>query len=311
MRIATLACAMLSTSLLSATALACNDGNCSLSPDAVGNERGSNGWHMNVQYQYQGSSPPRSADNTPSPSGSAQLNSASHQQTVSGGSVNRFLTLSLGQSTDSHWNFLARLPFTHGGHRLDTGLPSLALNPAPSVSSHGDISLIGGYQGWLANRNLGLQLGLKLPTADKVANRGSGNTALIIGSYYHQPFMQHLDAFIGGRYLSSVRDNNHAGDADSRPANRSSMRVGFRYDGHPEVVPRLQFNVIHSAHDQGVLADHNNSGGTVVYLSPGMTLNPAASLQLYGFIQAPMYSDLTGSQPLPSWTATVGFGQAI
>jgi hypothetical protein len=51
------------------------------------------------------------------------------------------------------------------------------------------------------------------------------------------------------------------------------------------VVPQLQVNIYRKSHDQGALADTMNTAGTVVYLSPGITVNVGKGLQVYAFVQ--------------------------
>ena len=62
-------------------------------------------------------------------------------------------------------------------------------------------------------------------------------------------------------------------------------------------------------------ATRNTNGawraGTVAYLSPGITVQVAAKLHLYGFVQLPIYSNLSGYQLFPHWTAAIGANYAL
>src|SRR5207253_10855142 len=81
------------------------------------------------------------------------------------------------------------------------------------LSELGVIKLIGAYQGLLPTHNLGLQLGLKLPTGhygsavnfytsanagtplDASLHAGTGSTDLIVGAYYYLAVSKMFDAF--------------------------------------------------------------------------------------------------------------------
>src|SRR5208283_3351943 len=91
-----------------------------------------------------------------------------------------------------------------------------------SVNSLGDARLIASYQGFLPTHNLGLQLGVKLPTGDygttvnfnNGPNRGTpldaslqagtGSTDLIVGTYFFKPVSQNFDAFATVQFHSAV-----------------------------------------------------------------------------------------------------------
>jgi hypothetical protein len=57
--------------------------------------------------------------------------------------------------------YVVRTHSTYG--EFDVGQPLAPLSSSRS-SSIGDVRIIASYQGWLATHNLGVQLGLKLPT---------------------------------------------------------------------------------------------------------------------------------------------------
>ena len=49
----------------------------------------------------------------------------------------------------------------------------------------------------------------------------------------------------------------------------------------------------------------------MAYLSPGLTALVARKLYVYGVLQVPVYSNLSGYQLLPRWTGTVGVRYAF
>jgi hypothetical protein len=89
------------------------------------------------------------------------------------------------------------------------------------------------------------------------------------------------------------------------------MSLGVRYEATPRWVPQLQLNLYHKSPDQGALADTTDTAGTVLYLSPGLTVPAMKQMHIYGFVQLPMYSRLDGYQVFPHWTASVGASYAF
>ena len=85
----------------------------------------------------------------------------------------------------------------------------------------------------------------------------------------------------------------------------------MRYEANPHVVPQIQLNYLYKAHDQGTLADYNDSAGSVLYLSPGVTAMVGNQTHVYGFIQLPIWSNLQGYQLFPHWAASVGINYAF
>jgi len=59
------------------------------------------------------------------------------------------------------------------------------------------------------------------------------------------------------------------------------------------------------------IRDSPDTAGTVVYLSPGLTVPAVQHMHLYGFVQLPVYSKLDGYQVFPHWTASVGVSYAF
>ena len=206
-----------------------------------------------------------------------------------------------------------------------------------TVDNLGDIKFIASYQGLLPTHNLGIQVGVKLPTGDYggfnssgtgIVGRnpvyfgssgnaagqlldtslqaGNGSTDLILGAYYYQAVSQNFDAFVNGQYQYSVKQQLNQSGADYRPGDSVTVSFGVRYEENPHVVPQLQVNLTHKNADRGVLADPIDVEGTTAYLSPGVIVDVMDKTRVYGFIQLPIYSQLGGYQLFPHYTASVG-----
>src|SRR5207248_783939 len=115
------------------------------------------------------------------------------------------------------------------------------LRSGTSLSDPGDVKIIGSYQGWLPTHNLGVQLGVKLPTGhygtavnfntgpnagtplDASLQAGTGSTDLIVGAYYYRAVSQNFDAFVNGQFQSAVKHKLDAPGNDFRPGNSATM----------------------------------------------------------------------------------------
>jgi hypothetical protein len=247
------------------------------------------------------------------------------------------LTLGLSFRPNPDWNFNVLVPYVSRDHTTYGNQPQPygASETAPEqisgahVSNLGDIKLIGNYQGLLPTHNLGVQLGVKLPTGqygtavgfydgpnggaplDASLQAGTGSTDLIVGAYYFQAVSQDFDAFANIQFQSAIAHKMNQPGNDFRPGNSTTLSVGVRYEENPRVIPQLQLNLSRKSADQGTLADTTDTAGTVAYLSPGLTAQIVRKLYAYSVLQFPVYSNLSGYQLFPHWTATVGLSYAF
>jgi hypothetical protein len=305
-------------------ASACATCGCTLSADAAMGYSAAPGWRMSFEYDYINQDELRSGTHTASgvPNG----------QELEHDTLNRYFTTGLSYSPNSSWNVTLLVPevdrthSTYGTFDSTQPLPDLSNSRSSSL---GDVKLIGSYQGLLPTHNLGIQLGVKLPTGhygtavdfysgpnagtplDASLQPGTGSTDVIVGAYYYRAISQDFDAFVNGQYQAAVRHHLDEPGNDYRPGNSTTLSFGLRYEGSPQWVPQLQVNVLHKSPDQGALADVQNTAGTVLYLSPGLTARVLAQLHVFAFVQLPVYSNLYGTQLFPRFTASVGASYAF
>jgi hypothetical protein len=319
-------------------AQACATCGCTLSADAATGYSSTAGWRLNAEFDFINQDELRSGthsataeqvvDRPADPGGESEIEHST---------LNRYLTLGLAYSPGASWNLDLRVPYVLRGH--DTyGAQDAPFDPSEvgadqlssaRVSGLGDARFIVSYQGLLPTHNLGLQLGIKLPTGhygdhtlfdsgpltgealDASLQAGTGSTDLIAGAYWYQPISQNFDITANAQYQSAFAHRQDEPGNDYRPGNAASASVGLRYEAHPSWIPQLQLNLLHKSADQGALADTTSTAGTVAYLSPGITLMTAQHLFVYGFVQVPVYSNLDGYQLFPHWSASVGLSYAL
>jgi hypothetical protein len=320
-------------------AFACATCGCTLSADAVMGYSVVSGWRISVEDDYINQDQLRGGTSSTSPS---QVVNEPSNPALGGGeiekqTINHYVTTGISYSPDSSWNLNLLVPYVARDHTT-YGVQSSPYNASESapdqisgahVSGVGDIRLIGSYQGLLLQHNLGLQFGIKLPTGqfgtrvkfdsgpnvgtplDASLQVGTGSTDLIVGAYYYHAVSENIDAFINGQFQAAVMHRQDEPGNDFRPGNSATTSLGLRYEGNPRVLPQVQLNVLHKSADQGALADTPDTAGTVVYVSPGLTVRAVQRVYLFGFVQLPIYSKLDGYQLIPHWTVSAGANYAF
>ncbi len=331
------------------SAFACATCGCSLSTDAAMGYSTASGWRVSLQYDYIDQNQLRFGSHSVSQSQVAAINNAGGDQEVENDTLNRYITFGVSWSPNADWNVRLLVPYIDRGHSTYAS----ATNPITpdqlsgvTVTGLGDVRAIATFQGLLEQKNLGLQLGIKLPTGnyggpnadgtgivgrnpkafssgplsanptpdnlvDTSLQPGTGSTDLIVGAYYHQPVSENFQGFVNAQFQAAVTHRLDQPGQDFRPGNTTTVSFGLRYQANPNLVPQLQMNISHKGADQGALADNPDSAGTVAYLSPGITVAVTEKLQAFGFVQLPVYSHLIGYQLAPRWTASAGLSYAF
>ena len=282
------------------------------------------GWRLSLEYDYIHQDQLRS--------GSHAISGVPNGVELEHDTFNRYITAGVDYSLNADWNIDLRIPYVIRTHSTYGSYDSTAPQPPLSYSrssSLGDVRLIGSFQGLLATHNLGLQLGVKLPTGqygtdvrfksgpaagsslDASLQPGTGSTDIIVGAYYHQPISQNFNFFANVQFQSAVGTKQNQPGNDYRPGNATTVSFGVRYDENPNWVPQLQMNLLHKSVDQGALADIYSTAGYVAYVSPGLSARVTGKLQVFAFAQLPVYSDLVGYQLFPRYTFSVGASYAL
>lgn len=303
---------------------ACASCGCTLSADAAMGYSPIPGWRVSLEYDYIHQDQLRS--------GTSAVAAVPDGHELERETLNRYLTAGLSYGPSSSWNFSLLIPYVERTHSTyGTFSSTQPLNDLSSSrsSSLGDLRLIGSYQGLLPTRNLGIQLGVKLPTGhygtaidfyggpnagtplDASLQPGTGSTDVIVGAYYYRAVSPDFDVFINGQFQSAVRHHMDRPGNDYRPGNSTTVSIGLRYEANARWVPQLQVNLLHKTPDQGALADIQSTAGTVAYASPGLTVQVAGRLHVFAFVQVPLYSNLYGYQLFPRYTASVGASYAF
>jgi hypothetical protein len=296
------------------------------------------GWRFGLQFDFINQDQLRSG--THSASAQQAVDEPSNPESRGGEierqTINRYLTAGITYSPNPDWYVDLRLPYVLRNH-WTYGVQLQPYTPASTAPDQlssaqafgfGDVRVVGNYQGFLPTRNFGVQLGVKLPTGaygtarrfntgplagtplDASLQPGTGSTDLIVGAYYYTAISQDFDVVANGQFQSALWHAQNQPGQDFRPGNSVLAAFGLRYVANPALVPQGQINVVRKTADQGALADTTDTAGTVVYLSPGLTVRVAHHVHVYAFVQVPVFRNLSGYQLLPRWTASVGLSYA-
>jgi len=189
-----------------------------------------------------------------------------------------------------------------------------------TVGGFGDMSLLAnalaysapvGEQGLFRLNLLG---GLKLPTgkfdvtneqgevAERSLQPGTGTTDLILTAYFREALPQFDSSWFvqaGTQLPLNSRDQY-------KPGNQFGFDAGYRYDATDKLGLMLQANFRWKGRDSGAQAEPEDSGGRSITLSPGISYAFTPNVQVYGYVQLPLYQYVNGVQLTADWSAVAG-----
>lgn len=310
-----------------AAAFACASCGCTLSPDwqSMGYTN-STGFRLDLRHDYLNQNQLRSGGHTISPSAASQIVNNGDPQEVEKYTKNNYTTLGLDYSASADWGVNLQLPYINRSHST-LGTASDGTTPGAGggqydsrTSSIGDVKVIGRYQGFTPQHNLGIQFGLKLPTGsytqigtstditapgsasiDRGLQPGTGTTDLIFGGYYTEALNKNWDYFTQVTLQKALNSRDQY-----KPGDGVNLNVGMRYLGFSSFTPLIQLNARHVQRDNGANADTVSTGGTLIYASPGFVVPIGEKMSLYGFVQLPIYQYVNGVQLAPRYTVSIG-----
>lgn len=293
-------------------ARACGACGCTLNSDWASQGYGVRpGWRFDLRSDYFNQDQLRSGTKAVDRGGFAFPN----DQEVQEKTINRNLTLTLDYSPDPDWGVALLVPTFSRYHATtaggDTG-PSFS-----KASGLGDVRVLGRYQGFSDDHTVGLQLGVKLPTGgtkqtfsagaqageplDRGLQLGTGTTDLLFGAYAFGELAPDWGVFGQVLFQKPLAEQD-----GFRPGDGVNANFGVRYGGFMSFTPQLQVNVRAEKRESGLNADVANSGATLAYLSPGVTIGLTHALQLYLFAQVPLVQRVNGLQIEPRSSVSVG-----
>jgi hypothetical protein len=234
--------------------------------------------------------------------------------------TNRNWLANLDYTIDANWGIAATIPVVDRDHAHIHNHRGAQIYDAWSFTRLGDVRVVGRRQ-WMTEDKeaarlsyYGLNLGLKLPTgeqdvknsagqaAERSLQPGTGTTDIIFGGYYSGvlPFVDSSwFAQALGQSALDYRDNY-------KPGRRYTLDLGYRYELNASVGLMLQLNALYRARDSGSEAEPDDTGGKFLYVSPGVSVAVGKAIQIYSFVQLPLYQYVNGVQLTADWSAVIG-----
>ncbi len=303
--------------LLSTSADACSSCGCSLNSDwASQGYSADRGLRFDLRYDYFNQDQLRTGTGVFDRAAAPVPNDRELQLST----IDRNLNLGIDYSPQRDWGIAVQIPVFDRPHStLAEGDDELSYSRSRGI---GDIRVLGRFQGFSADRSLGVQVGLKLPTGrtdynfrsgpeagtplDRGLQPGTGTTDLLLGVYHYGSLNEEVGYFANA--LAQLPLNANQG---FRPGAGINMNAGIRYLSAGAFAPQLQINVRSERRETGINADTDNSGSTLINLSPGFSLDLGGKTSLYAFVQVPLYQRVNGLQLEPRYSVSMGLRWAM
>ena len=295
-----------------AVGLACSSCGCSLNSDwSTQGHTSEPGLRMDLRFDYFNQNQLRTGTGTVDRGAITFPTDREIQQTT----VNRNYNLMLDYTVNKDWGVNVLIPYFVRFHTTiidgDTDISE------SKTSSLGDVRVLGRYQGFSPSHDFGIQFGLKLPTGrydydfrsgpkegtllDRGLQPGTGTTDLLVGAYQFGALNRDWDYFAQVLIQQPLSSRE-----DFRPGTGINVNLGVRYMSFDSFTPHVQINARIEKRESGANADVENSGATLIYLSPGVTVPLTDKIHIYSFFQVPVYQHVNGFQLEPRYTVSAG-----
>lgn len=265
------------------------------------------GLRLNLHYAYSGQEQLRSGSRKAPAQGAADTTDELRTR-------NSDLYTTLDYAIDADWAVSLQVPFLRRKH-------GHVVNDVISTYEDWNITELGDMRLLFRRRisttqdaSSGIHFGLKLPSgkfhegnqagaaAERSLQPGSGTTDTVLGAYtYRRLEGDATTAFVQGQWQRPVDEREHYA-----PGQQVSVDAGLRYAMTLNTSAMLQLNLLWKDRDQGQEAEPEDTGGRYVYLSPGINHSLTKHLQLYGFVQWPLYQHVRGIQLTADRSVVVG-----
>jgi hypothetical protein len=230
--------------------------------------------------------------------------------------INRNYIAGFDYTFDSNWGAGIQLPVVDRSHEHIHNHAGGQIPEAWNFTEIGDVRVVGRYRFTPAPAHagaFGLQFGAKLPTgkidvangdgdvAERSLQPGTGTTDVILGGFYSGSLTNRSTWFADVNWQAPVSDRDQY-----KPGSRAGFDVGLSQPLTGRLALLLQLNTLWKDRDRGANAEPEDTGGTFVHFSPGLSLALGDKTQLYGFVQVPMYQRVNGVQLIADWSVAAG-----
>ena len=221
--------------------------------------------------------------------------------------LNRNLFTTFDYAFSKNWSVSASLPVVDRSHSHIADPAGAAHLEAWNFAKAGDARVLAFYRFDDEKNptvNRGLTFGLKLPTgsyrvsnsdgavAERALQPGTGSTDVVLGGYYAgSGFALDSSWWVQALVQQAVQIKD-----DFKPGSQVQLNLGYRHPVTESLQALLQVNTLIKKRDSGSNAEPDLSGSRTIFLSPGFSYLLTHDVQVYGFLQLPVYRYVNGTQ---------------
>ena len=273
------------------------------------------GLRADLRYEYIDQDQPRSGTHDVGIGAVAR-----HHDEVSTVNRNLFATFDYGLSAAVGFSLV--VPWVDRAHEHIHNHHGEQIVERWKFSDLGDIRLTARYQYPLRTSEadgtrastFGVTGGLKLPTgktnvanaegepAERSLQPGTGTTDLLLGAYYREA----LGAWNASWFVQANGQVALKRHDEYRPGAQVLLDLGVRWEATERLGVLLQLNALWRGRDAGAAAEPDDSGSRTLSVSPGLTFAVTPQVQVYAFVQLPVYQRVTGVQLVADRAVVVG-----
>lgn len=205
-------------------------------------------------------------------------------------------------------------------HFDDAGTPQETFTSADGTRGFGDVA-VGARYAFLVRANdlfMG-SVAAKFPTGDyklldsegainePTIQPGSGSYDGLVTLYYvHHPFPSPLEWFV-----SASGRINRRNPLDYTIGSETVATAGLSYAASPRWIFSVQASARHAGRDDYRGESVPSTGSDSVLVSPGIRLRTEGHLELYGYVQVPVYQKVNESQLAPRTGFAIGVSKSF
>lgn len=216
--------------------------------------------------------------------------------------LNKNWLFSVDHTFNDSWGASLIVPYVDRSHEHIHNHMGTPHDEAWDFGRLGDARILGRYKP--LEQKPGFLFGLKLPTgkydianedgdeAERTLQPGTGTTDVILGIFYGTRSLSSPSLWFVQASWQQVLNER----ADFKPGHQLLLDGGYRYDANHKVGLMVQINGLIRDKDSGDEAEPDDSGGEYLYLSPGVSLTVSHSVQVFAFLQQPLYQHVNGVQ---------------
>lgn len=271
------------------------------------------GPHFDLRYEYINQDQPRSGTNDVSVGEIPK-----HHDEVKTVNKNTIATFDYGFTPE--WGATVVVPIVSRDHEHIHNHQGAQIFDSWNFTDLGDIRVQGRWQTLFGETTAeragfaGATFGLVLPTgkfhvknaegapAERSLQPGTGTTQLALSAYIREALPMRNSQWYA--QVGAILPLNSR--QDYKPGNQFGADLGYRYDVNDSLGLNLQLNYLYKGRDKGSEAEPADSGGHTVAIAPGITYSFTPAVQVYGFVQLPIYQYVNGVQLTAKWSGTVG-----